>query len=436
MSTPQNETKVSEIAEHLIGSEIIKLAGEVNAKIKQGHNIYNLTIGDFNSAIYPIPSELKVLINKAYENNETNYPAADGILPLREQVSKFLSHYGNINYSADEILITGGARPVIYSAYLTLLNPGEKVIFPIPSWNNNHYSYLQKAEQICIETLPENNFMPKASDIEPHIKDAALIALCSPLNPTGTCFDKATLTEICDLILAENKRRGPHKKPVYLLYDQIYWMLTFGNTEHYNPVELRPEMREYTIFVDGISKAFAATGVRVGWAFGPKTIIDKMKSVLGHIGAWAPKPEQVATAQYLSNYSDVDTFLSHFKEKLHFSLNSLYNGFCELQKEGYPVQAIAPQAAMYLTVEINLNGYIAPDGSIIKNTKDCTAYLLNGANFAVVPFSAFGTADNSNWYRISVGNCKAEDVPNIIEGLRKAFSVLKKQEVGNLNLSY
>jgi hypothetical protein len=112
--------------------------------------------------------------------------------------------------------------------------------------------------------------------------------------------------EAAKAILEENKRRGPDQKPLYLMYDQIYWMLTYGNTLHYNPVSLRPEMKDYTIFIDGLSKAFAATGLRVGWTFGPKRVIDKMKSVLGHIGAWAPKAEQVAVANYLKNNDDIE----------------------------------------------------------------------------------------------------------------------------------
>jgi aspartate/methionine/tyrosine aminotransferase len=153
---------------------------------------------------------------------------------------------------------------------------------------------LSGARPIKIEAKVENNFMPTADEIRPYVKDATMIALCSPQNPTGTTFTKKALEEICDLVLEENERRGSNEKPLYVLYDQMYWILTYGDTIHYNPVSLRPDMRDYTVFIDGISKAFASTGLRVGWAFGPQYIIDKMKSILSHIGAWAPKPEQVA----------------------------------------------------------------------------------------------------------------------------------------------
>lgn len=421
MLSIQNNLKVSEKAENLIGSEIIKLAGEINEKIKQGQKIYNLTIGDFNSKLYPIPTELKNLISEAYQNDETNYPPADGMLALREQVSMFLNHYGELSYSPNEILIAGGARPLIYATFLTLVNEGEKVIFPVPSWNNNHYCHLHKAQQVIIEAKPENNFMPTAADIKPYIKDAAMIALCSPLNPTGTVFNKETLTEICDIILEENKRRKPNEKPLYLMYDQIYWMLTYGNTVHYNPVILRPEMKDFTIFIDGLSKAFAATGVRVGWTFGPKKVIDKMKSVLGHIGAWAPKAEQVAVSKYLQNTEQIDQYISNLKLKLLSSLEGLHQGFVALEKDGFPIKAIHPQAAMYLTVQINLIGFQLPNGEIIKNTSQITAFLLNEAGFAVVPFSAFGAELDSTWYRISVGNCSSNEIPSILSAFKNAL---------------
>ena len=289
--------KVSEMAENLVGSEIIKLAGEVKEKIKQGEKIYNLTIGDFNPKLFPIPAELKQEIITAYQNDETNYPPANGVLELRESVSTYLHTRAGLEYDADQILISGGARPLIYATYQTILDPEDTVLFPVPSWNNNHYSHLTRAKQILIEATAENNFMPTAADLRPYISEANLIALCSPLNPTGTVFTESGLAEICDLILDENKKRGDSKKPVYLMFDQIYWQLTHGETRHFDPVSINADMKNYTIYIDGISKAFAATGVRVGWAFGPQKLINKMKAILSHIGAWSPKAEQVATAK-------------------------------------------------------------------------------------------------------------------------------------------
>ena len=423
-SLQAQKSKVSKLAENIIGSEIIKLAGEVNEKIKQGEKINNMTIGDFNPKEFPIPVELKQYIVDAYFDDHTNYPAADGMLELRNAVSNLLTERGNLDYKNDEILIAGGARPIIYSIFKALVDPTETVIFAVPSWNNNHYSYLHCAKSVIIEATPEQNFMPTAADIEPFIKEATLVALCSPQNPTGTIFSKEGLEEICDLILSENARRGPDEKPVYLMYDQIYWALIFGNNKHYNPVVLRPEMKAYTVFVDGISKSLAATGVRVGWSMGPKVIIDKMKAILTHVGAWAPKAEQMATAKYLSNLPLYDAFIEEQKTKISTRLDGFYKGFQELKKEGFKVDAITPQAAIYLTIKFDLHGMKKADGTVLETTKDITKFILDEAKLAVVPFYAFGADENSPWYRMSVGTCKVTDIPDVISNLRNALKTL------------
>jgi aspartate aminotransferase len=417
---------LSNLATNIIGSEIIKLAAEVNEKIKKGEKIYNLTIGDFNSKIFPIPVELKKAIIHAYDDDQTNYPAADGMPELRQAVSTLLKERGELNYAPDEILIAGGARPVIYATFLTLVDEGDTVVFPVPSWNNNHYAYLSYAESVVIETTAQNKFMPTAADLKPYISSATLIALCSPLNPTGTTFKKKDLEEICDLILNENKTRiVSGKKPVYLMYDQIYWALTHGETKHYNPVSLRPEMKNYTVFVDGISKSLAATGVRVGWSMGPKPIIDKMKSILTHVGAWAPKAEQVASAIYLNDLNSYDAFLNDIKTKVNDRLIGFYKGFESLKADGLKVDAIAPEAAIYLTVQFLLHGQQTEAGNVLKTTEDITKYILDEAKVALVPFYAFGTSPDSSWYRLSVGTCKLEDVDVIIENIRAALKKLK-----------
>ena len=132
---------VSKLADNIIGSEIIKIAGEVNEKIKNGEKIYNLTIGDFNPKVFPIPAELKQYIVDAYFDDQTNYPAADGMLELRTAVSYLLKERGGLSYATDEIVIACGARPVIYTIFKALVDAGDTVIFPVPSWNNNHYCH-------------------------------------------------------------------------------------------------------------------------------------------------------------------------------------------------------------------------------------------------------------------------------------------------------
>ena len=416
--------KLSSLAETLIGSEIVRLGGIIKEKIRSGKHIYNFTIGDFDSGQFPIPRKLEEAIIQAYQEGYTTYPASEGEADLKEAVSIFLKNNESLDYSPDEILISCGGRPLIYAAYRTIVDAGDKVIYPVPSWNNNHYVHFTGGEHIAIEATRENNFMPTAEQMRPHVKGAALIAVCSPLNPTGTCFSKEELEAICDMVIMENETRGEGEKKLYLLYDQIYWTLTFGNTLHYNPVSLRPKMKDYTIFIDGISKAFAATGVRVGWAMAPREIISKMRGLNSHVGSWAPMAEQKAVAKFLVQQDSVVAYLKDFKAEIEFRLREIYKGFHALKIQGYAVDAVAPQAAIYLTVQIDLKGKKTKEGKIIASQEDVTDYVLNEAQLAIVPFNYFGAGKESSWYRLSVGCCKKEDIEMVIEKLKEALDKL------------
>ncbi|RYG26780.1 MAG: aminotransferase class I/II-fold pyridoxal phosphate-dependent enzyme, partial [Chitinophagaceae bacterium] len=311
-----SKLKLSHFAETLIASEIVRLGANIKEKIRSGAHIYNYTIGDFDPSQFPIPEELEHQIIKAYEAHHTAYPAAEGELDLRMAISDFIHDNLGTRYSPQEILVAAGGRPLIYAIFKTIVDAGEKVIYPVPSWNNNHYTHFNGGEHVVIEASAENNFMPTADQIRPHVKGASLIAVCSPLNPTGTTFKKEELEAICDLIIEENKTRADGEKKLYLMYDQIYWTLTYGDTKHYDPVSLRPEMKAFTVYVDGISKAFASTGVRVGWSMGPEEIMVKMRSLNSHIGSWAPMAEQKAVAKFLKQKEAVQKYFKHFKSEI------------------------------------------------------------------------------------------------------------------------
>ncbi|HMK26446.1 MAG TPA: aminotransferase class I/II-fold pyridoxal phosphate-dependent enzyme [Chitinophagaceae bacterium] len=416
--------KLSHLSETLIGSEIVKLGAEIKEKIRHGERIYNFTVGDFDPSIFPIPKQLEDAIVEAYRKHFTNYPAAEGNLDLREAILSFTKDVQGLDYGTSEILVAAGGRPLIYGVFRAVCDKGDKVIYAVPSWNNNHYTHFVGGEHIVIEATAANNFMLTADDIRPYVKEAALISLCSPQNPTGTTFKKEELEAICDLVIAENARRGESEKKLYIMYDQMYWHLTYGSIQHYDPVSLRPAMRNYTIYIDAISKVFAATGVRVGWSVGPAVVINKMKAILTHVGAWAPMAEQKAVAAYLGDREAIKKFLSHFKSEIEERLDRIYDGFMQLKSEGLPIDAITPEAAIYLTIQIDLVGKKTSSGIVLADQGAVTAYILNEAKLAVVPFYAFGASRNSTWYRLSVGTCKKEEINEMIGKLREALKKL------------
>lgn len=416
-------TSLSYLSETLIGSEIVKLGGEIRERIRNGEKIYNFTVGDFDPAIFPIPKELEENIVEAYRKHFTNYPAADGNLDLREAISRFAKERQGLEYAPNEILVSAGGRPLIYAVFRAVVNHGEKVIYAVPSWNNNHYTHFVGAEHVVVEAREENNFMPTTEDIRPHIRDAALIALCSPQNPTGTTFRKEDLQAICDLVLEENERRGDSKK-LYLMYDQMYWQLTYDGIQHYDPVTLNPGMRPYTVYIDAISKVFAATGVRVGWSMGPAHLLAKMRSILSHVGAWAPMPEQKGVTQFLKQEEAINKYLVHYKSEIEERLRRIYQGIVALKDEGHDVNAVAPEAAIYLTLKFDLKGKKTREGETLQMQEDVTGFLLKEASLAVVPFYAFGAPKTSPWYRLSVGTCKKEEIDEMLSKLKAALQQL------------
>ena len=417
--------KLSYLSETLIGSEIVKLGSEIREKIRKGEKIYNFTVGDFDPAIFPIPKQLEDAIIDAYRKHFTNYPAAEGNLDLREAITSFIKDFEGLDYGPNEILVASGGRPLIYAVFRAICDKGDKIIYAVPSWNNNHYTHFVGGEHKVIEATAENNFMPTADDIRPHLKDATLISLCSPQNPTGTTFRKKELEQICDMVIEENIRRGDSAKKLYVMYDQMYWHLTYGNIKHYDPVNLRPAMRDYTIYIDAISKVFAATGVRVGWSMGPSTVMNKMKAILTHVGAWAPMAEQKAVAKFLGEREAIKNYLTNYKNEIRERLERIHDGFMRLKNEELNVDAVAPEAAIYLTIKIDLAGKTTADGSLLVNQGDVTAYILNEAKIAVVPFYAFGASRQSPWYRLSVGTCRKEEIDEMIEKLGEALRKVK-----------
>jgi len=415
--TRVTDASLSSLAQHLVGSEVLKVSREVTALIRSGRSVANLTVGDFSPKQFGIPEPLRDLIVKNLVAGETNYPPSEGTLQMRESVVAFFREKLGLTYPVESVMIAGGSRPIIYAAYQAVVDRGDRVIYPTPSWNNNHYTYLSGGVPVELVVGEETNFMPTADMIRPHVRDARLIAVCTPLNPTGTVMAKSEVEAIATLVVEENeRRRGTGDRPLYLLWDQVYWMLTFGDNQHWAPPQVVPESAAYTIFVDGISKALAATGIRVGWTVAPPAVTARMSDIIGHLGAWAPKAEQLAVAQFLTQHADIAAFHETMIRELRLRLDALYEGFMEMKRDGLPVDAIAPQGAIYLSARFNLLDRFQTNEATRK-------FLLHEAGFAVVPFQAFGLKQEDGWFRLSAG---AVSVQDCVEGLQRVREALTR----------
>jgi aspartate aminotransferase len=414
--TQVHDGSLSTLARGLTGSEVLKIASEVRALVMAGRSVANLTVGDFSPSEFRIPRLLESLIAENLHNGQTNYPPSDGTLELRKSVVELFRDELGLTYPLESTLIAGGSRPIIYAAFAAVVDRGDKVIYPTPSWNNNHYTYLVGGVPVELVVGEETNFMPTAEMIRPHVREARLIAVCTPLNPTGTVMAKSDVEAIARLVVEENERRAETgERPLFLLWDQVYWMLTFGDNRHWAPPQVVPESAAYTIFVDGISKALAATGLRVGWTVAPPAVTARMRDIIGHMGAWAPKPEQLAVAAFLRQKDEIASFHEHMIRELRLRLDALYEGIMAMRRDGLPVRAIAPQGAIYLSVQFDLIGKFGTNEAIRK-------FLLEEAGFAVVPFQAFGLDREDGWFRLSAGAVSLADIEAGLQRVRKALS--------------
>lgn len=413
------DESLSTLARGLIGSEVLKVASEVRALTAAGRSVANLTVGDFSPSEFRIPRMLESLIASNLAAGQTNYPPSDGTLELRKAVIELFRDDLGLTYPVESTLIAGGARPIIYATYAAVVDRGEKVIYPTPSWNNNHYTYLMGGVPVELVVGAETNFMPTAEMIRPHVRDARMIAVCTPLNPTGTVMAKSEVEAIARLVVEENERRADAgERPLFLLWDQVYWMLTFGDNKHWAPPQVVPESAAYTIFIDGISKAFAATGLRVGWTVAPPAVTARMRDLIGHMGAWAPKAEQLAVAAFLKQKDEIAAYHEQMIRELRLRLDALYDGLMAMRAEGLPVSAIAPQGAIYLSAQFDLVSRFGSNEAIRK-------FLLEEAGFAVVPFQAFGLKREDGWFRLSAGAVSLRDIEEGLARVRAALMALR-----------
>jgi aspartate aminotransferase len=279
---------------------------------------------------------------------------------------------------------------------------------------------LTGARAIPLEVRREHRFHPTVEQVAATLPEARLVALNSPLNPTGSGIAPEVLAGISRAIVDENTRRErAGERPVFLMFDQVYWATTLERKPPVTPPSLVPEVAPWTVLIDAISKSLAATGLRVGWALAHPAVTARLSDLLGHIGAWAPKPEQVATAEFLAHEHAFNDFRGEMAERLRVRLQALHAGLERLRARGVPIEAVAPEGTLYLSARFALGG--SWRGRALKTNEDVRRLLLEEAGVAVVPFQAFALAREDGWFRLSVG---AVSVAAIEQGLARLASVL------------
>lgn len=396
---------LSFVGNNIVGSEIIKISQQIK-EVSKTRPVQNFSIGDFNPKINPIPEKLKEYIVESYNDGLTNYPMSPGELDLRVSVSNYIKKTKGIEYTEEEILIGCGVRPLIYTIFKTIVDSEDTVMYPVPSWNNNHYSFLHSAIKIPIECKPENSFFPTFEDVKGKLENTRLLCLCSPQNPTGRVIDKDTLKQICDEIVRINKEKT---KKTYLFFDQIYSDLV-PNGLFTHPLDVCPEIRDYLICVDGVSKSLCATGVRVGWVFGPKNIISKMTEIFSHIGAWSPKPEQTAVSKYLNDYELISEFITNKVNQYSEISNKICEKLEELKQRKFRIDYQKPEGGIYISIYLG-------ESQFFTTVENYVQFLIKNCGVGLVPFEYFGSTDNNGWFRMSIGGVDINNIDEVTKSL-------------------
>src|SRR5699024_4809820 len=280
---------LSERVKNLTPSSTLAISALASELKQQGHDVIGLGVGepDFNTPDYIIEAA-----KRAMDEGKTKYTASGGIPELKQAIVKKLKVDNDLDYSTEEIIVTSGAKHGLYALFQTILNPGDEVIVPGPYWvSYPEQVKLAGGKPIIIETVEENHFKVTPEQLEAALTEKTkAIVINSPSNPTGMMYDKAELEKIGEICLKHN---------ILMISDEIYEQLIYTNEEHVSIEEISNEIKEQTIIINGVSKTYAMTGWRIGFAAGPKEIIKAMTS---HASQSTSNPTSIAQYAALAAY--------------------------------------------------------------------------------------------------------------------------------------
>jgi len=378
---------------------------KVSAKAKElkakGIDVIDLSVGEPD---FPTPENIKEAAKKAIDNNKTKYTVNTGLPELRKAISEKLKRDNNLNYEINEIVVSSGAKQSLFNTILSILYVGDEMIIPAPYWvSYPHMVSVAQGESVIIDTTEENGFKATARQIEEAITPyTKALLLCNPSNPTGSAYTKKELEEIAEVI---------EDKEIYVIADEIYEKLVYGNYEFTSFASLSEKIKQKTIVINGVSKAYSMTGWRIGFAAGPPEVITGINKIQSHSTSNASSISQYAALEAFSgDQSAVEKMRAEFEKRLEF-----------FHKELTAIEGIScykPQGAFYLFP--NIKHYLGKsvNGTQINSSVDLAMYLLENANVAVVPGSAFG---KEGFLRMSF----ATSLENLQEAVRRINVALK-----------
>jgi len=368
----------------------------------QGIDVINMSVGepDFNT-----PDHIKEAAKEAVDQNYSRYSPVPGYLELRQAIVKKLKEENGLDYSPAEILVSNGAKQSVCNTVMALVNPGEEVIIPAPYWvSYPQMALLAGGKPVVVEATFEQDFKMTPEQLEAAITPLTrLIILCSPSNPTGSVYSKEELRALANIILQHDD--------LYVLADEIYEHINYVG--RHESIAQFPGMKERTIVVNGVSKAYAMTGWRIGYIAAPEWIVKGCNKLQGqYTSGPCSVSQKAAQAAYEASQQCVEEMRQAFERRRDLIV--------ALAKDINGLEVNVPQGAFYLFPKCSsFYGTTAPDGSAVNNSTDLAMYLLQEAHVATVGGDAFG---DPACFRMSY----ATSDDNIREAMRRVKEALGK----------
>ncbi len=376
------------------------LAGDLKA---QGRDIISLSAGEPD---FDTPKHIKAAAQKAINAGKTKYTAPDGMIELKEAICRKFQRENNLNYSTGQITIGNGGKQVLYNALCATLNEGDEVVIPAPYWvSYPDMVLLAGGTPVVVKTSSEANYKLMASDLRAALsKRTKWFIFNSPSNPTGAGYTFTELKELTDVLLEFQN--------VWIMSDDMYEHLAFDGFQFATPAEVEPKLYERVLTCNGVSKAYAMTGWRIGYAGGPKELIEAMRKIQSQSTSNPCTISQWAALEALDGPTD---FLKYNNEIFRRRRNIVVNALNQIDGIHCPT----PEGAFYVYPSIaGLIGKTTRDGKRIKTDEDFATELLSDTGVAVVFGAAFGLSPN---FRISFATSDEE----LIDGCQRISSFCK-----------
>lgn len=382
----------------------MKIAARAKMMLAEGIDIVDLSVGEPD---FPTPDNIKEAAKKAIDINYTKYTLNSGSVELRKAIATKLKNDNNLNYDISEIIVSNGAKQAIYNAILSIVDEGDEVIIPAPYYvSYPEMVNLAKGVPIFVDTKEENGFKLTPEELNNAISaNTKVFILCNPSNPTGAAYTEKELRVLVEVI---------EDKEIFVLTDEIYEKLVYDDFKFVSFASLSEKIKEKTIVINGVSKAYSMTGWRIGYAAGPKEIIEGCGKIQSHSTSGASSISQYAsTAALLGTYKETDKMVKEFKKRRDYVLSRLHQ---------IPnVSCHTPEGAFYVFPNISAYFGMEYKDTYIRNSYGLAYFILKEANVAVVPGEAFGA---DNYIRISYST----SIENLVKGMDRISEALSKLE--------